>query len=641
MSVLPTLGIFVLWSLTGFWICRRVLRERRLILLVPLAPLLGMGAFLLAVSILGLIVPWAWANITALALPLAGAAFLPQQKNIPIELGVPRWAAFTAAVATLVLAGYFTVLFSLQHELHFDSYFHFPVIASIAAGNFPPQFPFQTNTPLQYHAGTDMLAASLQTATGIGPWWALHLVTVVGLACALLLAFGLVATITGSAAAGFGGAALLFCGHSVAYLRQLGTHGADAFSFLAQTAHGYGIGLLHPGTALAVPMALAAAYVSGHQPSGFSKRTRTAFIGLMLGQLFLFAEEYGVILALACLIISGWNIMRQKSSVPAALGQIALVFVIAIAVVLVQGGSLGVGVGGSNQRALSQLEFRFPPAFPRWDTTQPAAALPLTDPRAFRFTLEEFGLLLVLLPITLNFLWQRPQPVLRLLAVTAGLSAVLPLFITHPTLDFNLARGFGPLRQFGNLITGAALGATAVSWWKNRRHIWPWIPAVAVTSLVAVYSFGTIAFTLPRLALLSNPGPSLAPRWVTPEEQQVATFARRKIPRNARVLTQNPVAVATLWGRVAPFADWNTFHLFDWKNSDPRYRQLLSAPTVAGLEQLGITHIYVAPEPLYFALDVRLRDELYRTDPRFSLLYRLDSPKGSYRIYAFAPKQAP
>ncbi|MDO8560373.1 MAG: hypothetical protein Q7S23_05100 [bacterium] len=631
MSAALTLLLLFVWSWIGWQLCRVVLRESRPALLIPLAPFLGMQVHLLGTSLLGLLLPWRWAVAIALAGIVIATAALRSQTKPPLSVlpSPRRWGMFAAFTGLIILL--YGTLFALQHELHWDTYWHLPLVSSIADGNYPVRYPLDQSVAMTYHGGADIAAASMVSLAHTPPWWAMHTLALLSLGTTLLLVFALLAEGVGSVAAGWGGALLLLFGNSLAYLRRLFEDTpTDAFTFLSQTVPSFGLDVLKPRTALAVPALLFAWYLLGHRLRSEHPWRWAAIVGVCLGQLAFFGEEYALTFGFMVAVF----LWRQRRTAPQWWRRALLCGVIAATLALAQGDRLAMLFAPSQESGatVTELRFRWPPGLPAWERTAPQPTRPLTDPQTWRIILEDFGWLLVITPLLLALVRRSPRLDGGPALAGAAIVALIPFVISHPTQDFNLVRAITPLRTFASLLGGAALGAL----WLQRGFRQRLLAALA-TGVAALACLGTLMFLLPRLALLPHPGPTLAPAWVTPEEQRMAGIARKLLPRSAKVLTRNPIVIASLWGKSAPFISLINLHRFAWGQDDPRYREQLRTPTLEGLHTLGITHVYVSPEPLYFALDEPFATDPYERDPQFRLLYGFTSPKGTYRLYAVLP----
>ncbi|TSC76397.1 MAG: hypothetical protein G01um101431_530 [Parcubacteria group bacterium Gr01-1014_31] len=631
MSAALTLLLLLVWSWIGWHLCRVVLRESRPALLIPLSPFLGMQVHLLGTSLLGLLLPWRWAVAIALTGIVIATTALRNQAKPPLSvlLSPRRWGMFAAFTGLIILL--YGTLFALQHELHWDIYWHLPLVSSIADGNYPVRYPLNQSLPMTYHGGADIAAASMVSLAHTPPWWAMHAIALLALGTTLLLSFALIVAGTGSIAAGWGGALLLLLGNSLAYVRRIfETAPTDAFTFLAQTVPSFGLDVLKPRTALAVPALLFSWYLLNHPLSKERPRRWAIIAGLCLGQLAFFGEEYALTFALMAAVF----LWRQRRAMPQWWRHLLLSGVIAATLALAQGDRLTMVLAPSQESGatVTELRFRWPPGLPSWERTAPQRTRPLSDPSAWRILLEDFGWLLLIAPLLISLVRRSPPLGGGPALAGATIVALIPFILLHPTQDFNLVRALTPLRTFAALFGGAALGALWLRHGPGQRLL-----AALTTGVAGLACLGTLMFLLPRLSLIPRPGPTLAPAWVTPEERRMADIARQLLPRSAKVLTRNPIVVASLWGKSAPFISLINLHRFAWNQDDPRYRALLRAPTLEGLHALGITHVYVSPEPLYFALDESLTTDLYERDARYRLLSGFTSPKGAYRLYAVPP----
>ena len=83
------------------------------------------------------------------------------------------WLIAGLAVTVAVGAGAFATL------LYDEELQHWPLIATIAEGNFPPRLPFWPDWPAAYHYGFALLAAAVHHLSGLPVWWSIDVLTLV------------------------------------------------------------------------------------------------------------------------------------------------------------------------------------------------------------------------------------------------------------------------------------------------------------------------------------------------------------------------------------------------------------------------------------------------------------------------------
>ena len=97
-----------------------------------------------------------------------------EERSTPVDAAdVLVWLVAGLAVTAAVGAGAFATL------LYDEELQHWPLIATIAEGNFPPRLPFWPDWPAAYHYGFALLAAAVHHLSGLPVWWSIDVITVV------------------------------------------------------------------------------------------------------------------------------------------------------------------------------------------------------------------------------------------------------------------------------------------------------------------------------------------------------------------------------------------------------------------------------------------------------------------------------
>ena len=183
LNIFPLLLLLALWSVGGWLITARIFdlpaRERGL---VSLAIGLTVGTWL--ANWLARFIPTTPAFWCAALLTVAIGVSLawPLKRDLfPKEAFTPwNWLIFLVAAFIFALIGRGLGIF--------DDYQNLPQLSSMALGDIPPHFAFDSRLLWSYHYFLLLIAAQFSRLTGAGPWTALDVAR--GLTMALTLGLG-------------------------------------------------------------------------------------------------------------------------------------------------------------------------------------------------------------------------------------------------------------------------------------------------------------------------------------------------------------------------------------------------------------------------------------------------------------------
>lgn len=642
-------------SMCGYQCCRVLARERRISLALTAGTILGVNFYIALINGLAFWFPLSSViRISGVTLALVTLA-LSHKKFAPPPLINDFGPSEAAAIGiALVLAGGYALAIGGNPDLLFDRYLHGPLVASLANGQFPPLWPGVASIPTSYHYGFDLFAASVAVSGGIAAWQGEIVAITFTLATTWLFTYALGKRLGGNRWTGWGAAALLFFGG--AWLVPWPLSHLGLFQILPQTIGGYGTQLLHPATAMATPLTILALYLWHKTARAEHPLLPSLLLGFALGQLRLFGEDRVVFLSTALVLLAIGELAWQRFRAP-ALARVASRYLpaglVCLALLLSSGGIISGSLSRgnlSNLLWLSSLHLAAP-SLPLWENS-PALyrAWPIGLPQTATAGVREFGLGLIGLGgVALLLLSRRiPGPAWSLVLTAAALSFLVTPFFQFTLSDFNRPRLFATFRDLSNFAAGVVLGILVVAMargYRQRRYAHVVVGATAIVGML-LFTSGAIAFTAYQMYDGQNRiARGVTPTWLTPEEQSAAAVGRR-LPRGSVILTANPITVGRLWGQQTAYMEpftWQYFNELTILNAE--YAALLQHPTLTGLDQVGITHVYVSP-PRQDAIPGEpyrqpMATDLYERDVHFELLFSLDRPNGAYRIYAYHRTSTP
>jgi hypothetical protein len=125
----------------------------------------------------------AWGAVFLLL--MVGVVFAWRSSRPPLRLAdLRQWGPLAAVLAITA------VLWLIQRGLTiFDDYLNLPLVSTLAAGDFPPGFPFDAGQRIGYHYGLHLIAAALVRAGGLFPWAAWDGVRAFAIALTLVTAW--------------------------------------------------------------------------------------------------------------------------------------------------------------------------------------------------------------------------------------------------------------------------------------------------------------------------------------------------------------------------------------------------------------------------------------------------------------------
>ncbi len=465
----------------GWIFTTRILGERRIFAVVPLALLFGINGYNFFVNIFSYFAPVKfviWAVLGAMLI-FSAIVYLKSracevQKISLGELTVKQVKIlFLIAVAVSLAAGLVAVRALESDDLTLG---HLPLAATISEGNFPVKNPSAPDHPMYYHYAPDILTASLYNITKIPPWLAYDVQTMLFGGLAFLMAFLLSFEIIKRYRSSLIAAILLLYGGGFAWLSLfegigplwrkfvLSEEVLAPWRFLAAATwprmdRVYIWIMNNHTTALGFPVMLAVIYFYLRLISGEEKRwvKFSVLTGALFGYLALSLETHFAILFAAMVVVLAMNLLahllRGKYRKTLLFGEGNKLYAITLIIVIIglilalnQGGILSVSGQISSgpvvkvHRQFWQLDFDGGPAVPIWSLA----------------ALKEFGLpLLLFIPAVIFF--RRNKKILFLAIIAAGAFSA-PFLVSYAMRPREMFRFFGLSTPLFSFIAGLFLG---------------------------------------------------------------------------------------------------------------------------------------------------------------------------------------
>ena len=606
------------------------------------APAVGLVLGLVAANALAFIVPAGWAaGLSTGLLALAVIVWwwrqrmkatpdraAEEERSSPVDAADRLvWLVAGLAVTAVVGAGAFATL------LYDEELQHWPLIATIAEGNFPPRLPFWPDWPAVYHYGFALLAAAVHHLSGLPVWWSIDVITVV---VALAVFWGVAAllrragatmnlAVVGAFFVFFGGGWvpgwfaeripywLTYAEGPLAAMQSDQIVVGELFKSFARIVHE------HPAAlGLVCLIAYCHGWVSVQRPARQPRAWWLAggLLVLIGGAAALAATSDFVLLLAGTAAVVGLRAgrllvgrLRRVAVTPVsgggdwrAVGRDSAVLLGTLVVGLLSGGaSTDLLLRARDLPLGSSLGWRSPPGWPQvaGDVGQ------LAGEWWWEVLLAEFGLPLLLLPVVAWWCWHRPTPLKSWLLATAVIGFVLPLVLQYERDDAAMA-AFSRTAGYLWLVLCAV---TAVELTQGLRWNRLAYALLGVFVLGSTYMGLSFAISLWPPEGLQATAPPLRPAQV-----QLAARVVELVPPSVRILSDNPRWVTTLAGRLAPST--LALHFINGDTGD--YAAAMRTLDAAAIERLDVAYLHVSSTH-YGRWPLAVRAAL--TDPqRFKLL---------------------
>lgn len=532
--------------------------------------------------------------------------YFNRKKGVPPETGLDKPRIYFLLIVAALIAIFYVIILFFSYEVNFDFMYHQPSASLIAEGNFPPNLPSQPDYTSQYHYGSDLLAGSLISITGIMPWNAFNVIVLWNLFWAFFLAnligrilsndnflAGLLASIVFFFSGGWGYFSIFSAWQPYSSY--------DFFTYLGLSAS-YGVHLFHNSTAIAVPTLLLIFllfyFLLGEAQKNRSLGTLT-LLTIIMSALPLFSEEKFSLLAVSLFGLIIYFLLFKKSEKKRTFFyyKILAVIILAAVIVVLQGGVMSNAIfpppDALSDQSITQFQLRHNPGFVYWLKGYDTGFMPLTDPRWPLFLLQQMGPAPFLFIFILMYLYKKnrdnPQwPLLLLMSIMAVGAFLIPIFVEYPVSDINIGRIFAIFKNISDIFLGITIGLVLTSKSVKSKISKAFILVFLISILFAPLEYNRIIISA---QLNGSWGWNALPPNIDSDDLIIAKEAKKIIPKNGRVLTNNLVSIPVLWGRFAPYAE-------NRKRPDlfgKTYVSLFPNPSPENLKSLKIDYIYIAP----------------------------------------------
>ncbi len=602
------------WLLATHALCLRS-RER-------LVAGMGLGVVLYTVlcNLLAYIMGSTWAFILAAGVVLS-LGLLSAWKSKKPWFNLEDLHAWPQVLVVFIIGAVFTLI--LRGLAIWDDYHNLPIVSTIAAGNFPPQYYLDPSIPLSYHYGLHVFAASMVSAGGLTPWSAWDIARGFTTALAILLAWLWFKRVTKSDLAAYFGDTLLTFGSGTLWLLSLLPdkllQWISAHTPLANSALDSGPSLVanlsrpflfEGGPPFPMPFSflgsLFAPVVINWQGIASlylvciflllleNERKRFSVIPILVSALVfaliaLNAEHvYGLFLAglfLSVLIFAFWN-WRVKKEWFQGLGRITATLILSLVIVLFQGGVLTVlfqnlfhGSSATSSQSLGTAGFffRWPPALVA-TFFQP---LSIFDPAQLIVGLAEIGPALFLTPIVVYWVWKLGKRG-HLVEAGLGLAGLLGFFLSL-FIHYHVERDTSRITSFGLqvflIVSVPALALLLKQGSASWRGLIIGGFGLSIVSGIVIFAVLFTGITAPQLSF-----------FIDAQDARMSTLGWNQLESGSWVLDRIPYRAVTLYGRPSRSSpasapvDFSTY---------PEWKALIKNPDPARVLALGYRYIYM------------------------------------------------
>lgn len=536
MSVLIALLIVLVLSLSGFLVTVMLMRLRDPFAILGLTFVFGSVLWFLLSNGLAYVLPIRWAFLIALAcigvLDVVLALRCGRENTSVQSIFAPDLGPVTVLLALIGIVGFAHMRFLGSDPW---SWQHFPLAATIAAGNFPVMSPIDPLHALHYHYAPAFLAAGFHLLANVPLSFGFAVQPLIGCAGILFFVTSTVRNLTGSVRTGLIAAIAALAGAGLLWLRgpEL-SHIAQFFLASASlrevavgawnlTSSPYTVSPLiflgHRSTAMGFPLLYGLLWSMDRFLSVQSSRTSYAVIGFIFALgLTLTMEMAFVTVSLGAAVTAVYLLTERSSRERGAslvlFGLMALVP--ALLVGLLHGGVLsGFGDGGGHA-------FLFHPSlYVTYETGGSTVAA-----WNLRFLLD-VGLPLFLLPFAgmLAIKRGRDNPLWVVLLVVGLTHLLLPFLIQYQLIEGEMKRAFYGATSIFSLLVGVWISEVLLASRSKTAR------ASAVVLLVALLLSSTLSLVLrlviPTGRLEKTPPPLFAGMpGITAEQEALYVWVR-------------------------------------------------------------------------------------------------------------------
>ncbi len=654
-SVLRSLALCGFIFAIGWVFSRRLLGAQLLVVLIPLASVIGLSAFIFLANVLAYGIGIANSfRLTAILLLLAAGFLLFRPLRLPKPLvaeGLLGTALyFVVAVAfTITVISNYIVLPTLDYQIHFDA------ANRLALGQFPLMNVASPDFSARYHYGTNLLAAVL-IRLGHLPVEGAYLFVGVGMPVLLfLLVYAVAREVSGSRYLAFVPALLAAFTDGLQFLTpwvqdwHLGRWAREfgGFTLTERSRLDEFLGVLlpnefttyprfitNPHVLLGLALLFAVFYIllvrKDHSWAGlFTSGILLATLALVEEILLVFA-----VVGLTIAFLTAWQqtIYRRRLFLVGCVSAIAIIL---------QGGVISDMLfrrsGGEGLSHTFSFNWPIHIWFNNLIPVQPGIS-----PFWLEFYILVLGIPLLLLPLLVIWTVWRGALYDRAILVVALLGFLIPHLIAYaysPDM-FRLIR-------YGHVVASVGLGFMLI--WLARRHILL-VPAIVIGVLIVLAPLriaaghviddrqATLGWDRPaRLSLSSvfrtarsldnfdylrgRPRPFVLP-------DPLILELRRTLPPASRVLTDQPMEVTLATGALVPHKPIDAISYILSNNPGPEYIDALFSLSPRAMAAMGVSHL-VMSDWWYAQLPPPLRDRLENRD-WFRLTYSTESQAENY-----------
>ena len=466
----------------GYIVSRNVLKENKLISLIPLSVCIGSSVFVIMLHLIASITnPVVGTYITLAFLPTASLFISIKYKNYEnIETGLPNIQFFYISLLSLFLG-----ITSLAYLLFFDTYDPglYQIIGTITKqGDYPPLNPANPALSLAYHNGVALYASALKIFLNAETWHSVIPIQAIFILIFPLIIFCLLYSITNSFLQSFLGALIgCFCANLTAFkLFSLFSNTSPSLFFstihekiVSMNEGGFSIStskaLISPNMSVGLPLSVRLLFLSINKNILEKKYWLAMFF--ISAFLFFTYESFWIPVVVSSILYQAALIFQNKNWQAQVKTLVILTVILFISTLLVYG-----ILTGTSDNMLNLLYFepksytfswsgilgQFYPS--QWFTEN--SVISRVDGCVFykvpffsRCFFIEFGLPLILLPVTILWLLIKNKNAKLFFFLVGGISSfIIPFLMSYLPRQIELIRFFIYPRFTLSLIFGIFLG---------------------------------------------------------------------------------------------------------------------------------------------------------------------------------------
>lgn len=162
---LRTFIFFLLLSICGIVIIRRLTEENRVQILIPSGAVIGIALYIFLINLLAHVIKGTPGFYLALAIEIS-LAFLIKGHLVTRPMEFPKGKLRIYCLITFLFWGIFLYTFLATGDMGGDIYYHYGIAALFSRGDYPMHTPWQPDYVMTYHFGVAEFLGAARSITG-------------------------------------------------------------------------------------------------------------------------------------------------------------------------------------------------------------------------------------------------------------------------------------------------------------------------------------------------------------------------------------------------------------------------------------------------------------------------------------------